>query len=136
VLLVVATIATGSSSSWAAIETARSSSSDKVPASAFCVLYRHDANNGRLRNWDLNGNAKTPSYARTLRALARAAPPRLKPDVMRILSYYASRQSHLSAAEGLTALGSGRRVLAYVQHVCGIDTDASPPPGDASTPAP
>jgi hypothetical protein len=106
-----------------------------VPQSAFCVLYRHDADRGRLRNLDLNGNAKTPSYARTLRALARAAPPNLKPDVMRILSYYASRQSHLSVAEGLAALVSGRRVLAYVHHVCGIDTDASPPPGDVRTSA-
>jgi len=135
-VLVVAVFATGCSSSRSATQIAGPPSSSRIPQAAFCDLYRRDANDGRLRNWDLNGNAKTPSYTKTLRALADVAPPNLKADVTRILSYYASPQPHLSTAEGLAALGSGTRVLAYVHHICGIDTDASPPPGDTSTAAP
>jgi len=135
-MLVVAVIAAACSSSRPATQVAPSASSSTIPQAAFCGLYRRDAGDGRLRNWNLDDNGKTPSYTETLRALADAAPSDLKPDIARILSYYAAPQPHLSPAEEQAALGSGERVLAYVHDVCGIDTAASPPPGDTSTTAP
>ncbi len=102
---------------------------------AFCDLYRRDAGDGRLRNWNLTDNGKTPSYTQTLRALADAAPSNLKSDITRILSYYAAPHPQLSPAEDLAALQSGDRVLAYVHDTCGIDTTALPP-GDALTTEP
>jgi hypothetical protein len=134
-MVVVVVIAAACSSSRSATQVAPSASSGRSP-NAFCDLYRRDAGNGRLRNWDLNDNAKTSSYTETLHALAEAAPPDLKPDIARILSYYATPQPHLSETEYLADLRSGARVLAYVHGTCGIDTAASPPPGDASTTAP
>jgi hypothetical protein len=133
--LVVVVIAAACSSSRSATRLAPSTSV-RSPQASFCDLYRHDAGNGRLRNWNLNDNAKTPSYTETLRGLADAAPPDLKPDIARILSYYAAPHPQLSPAEELAALRSGQRVLAYVHDTCGIDTTASPPPGDAPTTRP
>jgi hypothetical protein len=132
-MLVVAVIAAACSSSHSATRLAPSTSSGRSPRTTFCDLYRQDASNGRLRNWNLNGNAKTPSYTATLRAFADAAPPNLKSDIAPILSYYAAPHRQLSPAEGLAALRSGECVLAYVHDTCGIDTTASPPPGDTAT---
>ena len=132
-MLVVAVIAAACSSSQSATRLAPSTSSGRSPRATFCDLYRHDAGNGRLRNWNLNDNAKTPSYTETLRALADAAPSHLQSDIAPILSYYAAPHPQLSPAEGLAALRSGERVLAYVRDTCGIDTTASPPPGDTAT---
>ena len=131
-LLAVVVIAAACSSSRSAIQTAPSATSDRTPKAAFCDLYRRDGGDGRLRNWNLTGNGKTPFYAQTLRALADAAPSELKSDLARILSYYAAPHPQLSPAEGLAALKSGDRVLAYVHGTCGIDT-AALPPGDALT---
>ncbi|HTK15727.1 MAG TPA: hypothetical protein VL769_04985 [Acidimicrobiia bacterium] len=107
----------------------------RSPKVAFCDLYRRDAGDGRLRNWDLNDNAKTASYTETLRALNDAAPSALKSDIAPILSYYAGPPRHLSllSKEYHELLASGARVLAYVHDTCGIDTAATPP-GD-TTPA-
>jgi hypothetical protein len=135
-MLVVAVIAAACSSSRSATQLAPSTSSGRNPRATFCDLYRRDAGDGQLRNWNLNDNAKTESYTETLRALVDAAPPDLKPDIARILSYYATPQPHLSPAEYLADLRSGERVLAYVHDACGIDTTASPPPGDTATTGP
>jgi hypothetical protein len=134
-MLVVVVIAAACASSRSATQVAPPASSGRSPKT-FCDLYRGDAGDGRLRNWNLNDNAKTPSYTETLHALAAAAPPDLKPDIARILSYYASPQPHLSPAAYQAGLGSGERVLAYVHDTCGIDTTAAPPPGDTSTTTP
>ncbi|HLN05029.1 MAG TPA: hypothetical protein VK217_02025, partial [Acidimicrobiales bacterium] len=85
-MLVVAVIAAACSSSRPATQVAPSASSSTIPQAAFCGLYRRDAGDGRLRNWNLDDNGKTPSYTETLRALADAAPSDLKPDIARILS--------------------------------------------------
>jgi hypothetical protein len=106
-MLVAVVIAAACSSSRSATHVAPSTSSVRRPKVAFCDLYRRDAADGRLRNWNLNDNSKTPSYSETLRALADAAPPALKLDIARILSYYATPQPHLSPAEDLAALRSG-----------------------------
>jgi hypothetical protein len=135
-MLVVVVIGAACSSSRSATQVAPSSSSVGSPKAAFCDLYRRDAGDGRIRNWDLNDNGKTASYTETLHALADAAPPDLKPDIARILSYYASPQPQLSPTEYQAGLASGERVLAYVHDTCGIDTAASPPPGDTSTTTP
>jgi hypothetical protein len=135
-MLVAAVIVASCSSSRSATQLAPSTSSSRNPRATFCDLYRRDAGDGQLRNWNLNDNAKTASYTATLRALADSAPPELKPDIAHILSYYAAPQPHLSPAEYLADLRSGERVLAYVQDDCGIDTTASPPPGDTSTTGP
>ena len=132
-MLVVVVIAAACSSSRSATQVAPSASSGRSSKAAFCDLYRRDAGDGRLRNWNLNDNAKTPSYTETLHALADVAPPDLRSDIARILSYYATPQPHLSPAEYQAGLGSGERVLAYVHDTCGIDTAGSPPPGDTST---
>jgi hypothetical protein len=134
-MLVGVVIAAACASSRSATQVAPPTSSVGSPET-FCDLYRRDAGDGRLRNWNLNDNAKTPSYTETLRALAGAAPPDLKPDVARILAYYASPAPHLSPAEYQAGLGSGERVLTYVHDACGIDTAAGPPPGDTSTTTP
>jgi len=131
----VVVVAAACSSSPSATQDPPSTPSGNLHA-AFCDIYRRDASDGRLRNWDLNDNAKTPSYTETLQALADAAPPDLKPDVARILSYYATPQPHVSSAQYEAGLRSGERVLAYVHDTCGIDTAASPPPGDTSTATP
>ena len=135
-MLAVAVIATACSSSQSATRPAPPSSLGRSPRATFCDLYRHDAGNGRLRNWNLNDNAKTPTYTETLRALADASPPELRSNIARILSYYAAPHPQLSPAERLAALRSGERVLAYVHDTCGIDTTASPPPGDTVTTGP
>jgi hypothetical protein len=132
----VVVIAAACASSRSATQVGPTASSATSPSATFCDLYRRDAGDGRLRNWDLNDNAKTSRYTETLRALADAAPPGLKPDVERILSYYATPQPEISPAEYQAGLGTGERVLAYVNDTCGIDTSASPPPGDQSTTAP
>jgi len=131
-MLVVAVIAAACSSTQSTSRPAPSASLGRSPRATFCDLYRYDAGDGRLRNWNLNDNAKTPSYTETLRALADASPPELRSDIARILSYYAASRPQLSPAEGLAALRSSARVLAYVHDTCGIDTTASPPPGDTA----
>ncbi len=113
-----------------------SATSTSRPRTSFCDLYRQDANDGHLRNWNLTENGKTASYVVTLRGLADAATAALKPDVERILAYYAAPNPQPSPAEYLAGLRSGERVLEYVQRSCGIDTNASPPPGDSSTTTP
>jgi hypothetical protein len=134
-MLVVVAIGAACSSSRSATKVAPSASSSTSSKAAFCDLYRRDAGDGRLRNWDLTGNGKTPRYTETLRALADAAPSDLKLDIARILSYYAAPHPLLSPAEGMAALRSGARLLAYVHDTCGIHT-AGLPPGDTSTNAP
>jgi hypothetical protein len=133
--LALAVIAAACSSSPSATHVAPSVSSGRSPKASFCDLYRRDAGDGRLRNWNLDDNGKTPRYTETLRALADAAPPDLKADIARILYYYATPQPHLSPAEDLADLRSGEHVLAYVHSTCGIDT-AGLPPGDTPTTAP
>jgi hypothetical protein len=133
-VLVVMVITAACSSSRPPTQVAPSDSSGKGPQ-PFCDLYRRDANDGELRNWDLNDNAKTPGYTNTLRALADAAPPELKSDIARILSYYATPEPKVSPAEYQAGLRSGERVLAYVHDRCGIDTTGTPP-GDTSSTAP
>jgi hypothetical protein len=96
--LVVVVIGAACSSSRSATQVVPSATSGGSPH-AFCDLYRRDAGDGRLRNWNLTANGKTPSYTETLRALADAAPPELKSDIVRILSYYAAPHPQLSAAE-------------------------------------
>jgi hypothetical protein len=98
-------------------------------------LYRRDANNGQLSNWDLNDNPKTARYAATLRALDAVAPASLRRDVDPILAYYTGAASPpRSWASYIAILKSGARVLAYVNETCGIDT--SDTPEDSSTSAP
>src|SRR3954469_21852027 len=70
------------------IATTTSTSTAPDTGTSFCDLYRRDASDGRLRNWDLNDNAATPSYTETLRALDNAAPSGLKSDIARILVHY------------------------------------------------
>jgi hypothetical protein len=135
-MMLTAAAITGCSSSRSADQVATAQTTNPVAKSGFCDLYRRDAGNGQLRNWDLNDNGKTPSYTETLRGLADAAPPELKPDVERILSYYAASQPHTSPADYHTGLRSGERVLQYVRNTCRIDTNASPPPGDTATTTP
>jgi len=135
-MLVVVVFAAACSSSRTATRAAPSATSSGNTQAGFCDLYRRDAGDGRLRNWDLNDNPKTPSYTETLRALADAAPPDLKPDIARILSYYATAQPQISPTEYQAGLASGERVLAYVHDTCGINTTSSPPPGDTSTATP
>src|SRR5438270_5524609 len=77
------------SSSQPSASTAQSTSPRDM-ATTFCALYRRDANNGQLRNWNLDDNGKTGSYVHTLRALDAVAPSPLRPDVDRILAYYSS----------------------------------------------
>jgi hypothetical protein len=110
-------------------------STSRRPKTTFCDLYQRDAGDGRLRNWDLNDNAKTSSYTETLHALDDAAPPAIKSDVARILSSYAGPTRRLSplSEEYQALLASGARVLVYVHDTCGIDTESSTPPGDLST---
>ena len=134
-MLVVLVIATACSSSRSASSHVVPSATSGASPTAFCDLYRSDAGDGRLRNWDLTGNGKTPSYTETLRTLAEAAPPDLRADIARILSYYAAPHPHLLLAQGIASLGSGERVLAYIHDTCRIDT-AGLPPGDTSTTAP
>jgi hypothetical protein len=113
---------------------APSVSSSRSPKVSFCDLYRRDAGDGQLRNWDLNDNPKTLSYTDTLRALADAAPSTLKPDIARILTYYSNPSPpRPSMSEYKAQLESGERVLAYVEHTCAVDTSGSPP-GDTSSP--
>jgi hypothetical protein len=135
-MLFAVVIAAACSSSRSSSHVAPPASSSTGSKAAFCDLYRRDAGDGRLRNWNLDDNGKTPSYTETLRALANVAPPDLKSDIARILYYYATPQPSLSPAEDLAALRSGERVLAYVHNTCGIDTATGPPPGDTSTTAP
>jgi hypothetical protein len=124
--VVVLAACSPSRSSGAAPTTSPSENGD-----VFCALYRRDAGDGQLRNWDLNDNGKTASYADTLRALDAAAPSSLRRDVDPILTYYASANPQLSPADDQTDLAAGARVLAFVHETCGIDTSA-PPPGDAT----
>jgi hypothetical protein len=136
VVVLAAAAITSCSSSRSANRVATSQTSSPVAKSGFCDLYRRDAGNGKLRNWDLNDNGKTPTYTETLRGLADAAPPELKPDIERILSYYAASQPHVSPADYQAGLQSGERVLKYVHNTCEIDTNASPPPGDTASTTP
>ena len=133
--LVLAFIAAACSSSRSATQVAPPASSGKSPKASFCDLYRRDAGDGRLRNWNLDDNGKIARYTETLRALGDAAPPELKADIARILYYYATPQPHLSPAEELADLRSGEHVLGYVHNTCRIDTSGVPP-GDAPTTAP
>jgi hypothetical protein len=107
-----------------------------APKASFCAVYAAASRDGRLRNWDLNDNPKTPAFTQTLRVFAAAAPPALRADVTRILSYYADPNPNPTPAEYEAGLRSGARVLAYVTRTCGIDTQAAPPPGDTSSTAP
>jgi hypothetical protein len=134
-MLVLAVIAVACSSSRSATEVAPSTSSAPSLQTSFCDLYRRDAGDGQLRNWNLDENGKTARYAETLRGLADAAPPDLKADIARILYYYATPQPHLSPAEELADLRSGEHVLAYLHNTCRIDTTGVPP-GDTPTSAP
>jgi hypothetical protein len=135
-MMLAAAVIASCSSSRSANQAPTSKTSNPVANPRFCDLYRRDAGNGRLRNWDLDDNGKTPSYAETLRGLAAVAPPELKPDVERILSYYEAAQPQVSVADYQADLQSGQRVLQYVHNTCRIDTNASPPPGDTVTTTP
>jgi len=133
VAMIVAILVAGCSSSSGASHRAVGRSSGRTPDATFCELFRRDANDGRLRNWNLTENGKTAAYVGTLRALANAAPAHLKSDIDRVLTYYASSNPSMSTADDLASLQSGQRVLDYVEHTCGIDTTSSPPPGDSGT---
>jgi hypothetical protein len=102
---------------------------------AFCALYRRDASDGQLRNWDLNDNGKTASYVDTLRALDAAAPPSIRRDIDPILTYYASAKPQPTPIDYQADLAAGTRVLAYVHKTCAIDTSGVPP-GDTTATAP
>jgi len=116
-MLVVAVIAAACSSTQSTSRPAPSASLGRSPRATFCDLYRYDAGDGRLRNWNLNDNAKTPSYTETLRALADASPPELRSDIARILSYYAASSPQLSPAEGLAALRSSACARVRPRHL-------------------
>jgi hypothetical protein len=135
-LLVATAVIGGCSSSHSANQVASPTSSSRGARLGFCDLYRRDTHDGHLRNWNLTENAKTVGYVVTLRGLADAAPPDLRPDINRILSYYVSPEPRLSPADYEAGLQSGERVLRYVQQTCHVDTESSPPPGDASTTTP
>jgi len=69
----------------------------RSPKVAFCDLYRRDAGDGRLRNWDLNDNAKTASatflcsprsttsYLHPVRACSRTSTTPVESTLRRLL---------------------------------------------------